>query len=44
MLAMGWVFVIAVTGRNISVLSVLAVIVAARLEAWIDKVVNAIHK
>jgi hypothetical protein len=25
-------------------LSVLAVIVAARLEAWIDKVVNAIHK
>ena len=44
MLAMVWVFVIAVTGRNILVLSVLAVIVAARLEAWIDKVVNAIHK
>lgn len=49
MLAMIWVIVTAVTGRNISRLSALAVIIAALIiavipEEWFDKIINAIHK
>ncbi|MGO2983098.1 MAG: hypothetical protein ACTID1_08040 [Pseudolactococcus laudensis] len=49
MLAMIWVIVTAITGRNISRLSALAVIIAALIiavipEEWFDKIINAIHK
>ncbi|MGO2939597.1 MAG: hypothetical protein ACTIDA_03500 [Pseudolactococcus laudensis] len=49
MLAMIWVIVTAVTGRNITRLSALAVIIAALIiavitEEWFDKIINAIHK
>ncbi len=49
MLAMIWVIVTAVTSRNISRLSALAVIIAALIiavipEEWFDKIINAIHK
>ncbi|GAB2021188.1 hypothetical protein RyT2_02610 [Pseudolactococcus yaeyamensis] len=49
MLAMIWVIVTAITGRNISRLSALGVIIAAVIiaaipEEWFEKIVNAIHK